>query len=123
MATYLLVHGAWSGGYTWRPIRPLLRDAGHEVFTPTLTGLGERMHLSSPAVDLSTHALDVANTMNFEDLDEVVLVGHSYGGMVVTHALQHVAPRVRHLVYLDAFVPGDGESVYSMNGQRARHAA
>lgn len=122
MTTYVLVHGAWSGAHTWRFVRPLLRDAGHEVCTPCLTGLGERVHLSGPGVDLSTHALDLANTMAFEDLEDVVLVGYSYGGMVVTHALRHVAERVRHLVYLDAFVPADGESLCSMTGQPAPHA-
>lgn len=122
MATYVLVHGAWSGAFTWRYVRPLLRAAGHDVHTPTLTGLGERVHLASPGVDLSTHALDLANVMAYEDLEEVILVGYSYGGMVVTHALRHIADRVKHLVYLDAFVPGDGESLYGMTGQRSPHA-
>jgi pimeloyl-ACP methyl ester carboxylesterase len=122
MATYVLVHGAWGGGFTWRYVRPILRDAGHDVYTPTLTGLGERVHLASPSVDLSTHALDVANTILYQDLDQIVLVGYSYGGMVVTAALEHVAPRTRHLIYLDAFVPRDGESLYSMTGQPLRHA-
>lgn len=122
MTTYVLVHGAWGGAFTWRLVRPLLREVGHEVFTPTLTGLGERVHLAHPGVGLSTHALDVANTMAYEDLDDVVLVGYSYGGMVVTAALQHVVERVRHLVYLDAFVPGDGDSLYGMTGQPVGHA-
>lgn len=122
MATYVLVHGAWSGAYTWRHVRPLLREAGHDVYTPTLTGLGERVHLTSPSVGLSTHALDVANSVLYEDLEQVVLVGYSYGGMVVTSALEHIADRVRHLVYLDAFVPRDGESLFAMSGQPLRHA-
>lgn len=116
MATYVLVHGAWGGAHTFRLVRPLLREAGHEVFTPSLTGIGERAHLASPQVDLSTHVLDVANALYFEDLQEVVLLGFSYGGMVVTGALEHVADRVRHLVYLDAFVPANGESLNDMNG-------
>lgn len=119
MARYVLVHGAWGGAFSWRFVRPLLRAAGHEVFTPTLTGLGERAHLAQPGVNLSTHALDVANAMAYEDLENVVLVGYSYGGMAVTAALKHVAARVRHLVYLDAFVPGDGESLFGITGQSA----
>lgn len=122
MATYVLVHGAWGGAHGWRLVRPLLRAAGHDVFTPSLTGIGERAHLSSPLVNLTTHTLDVANTILYEDLDDIVLLGFSYGGMVVTSALQHVAGRVRHLVYLDAFVPGDGDSLSSLNGQPPRRA-
>ena len=119
MAIYVLVHGAWSGAQTWRKVRPLLWGAGHAVFTPSLTGLGERIHLASPQVSLRTHVQDVVNMMRFEDLSDVVLVGYSYGGMVVTGALEHIADRVRHLVYLDAFVPDDGESLYSLTGQSA----
>ena len=117
MATYVLVHGAWSGAHTWRKVRPLLRDAGHEVFTPSLTGLGERIHLASPQVTLSTHIQDVVNMVRFEDLSDFVLLGYSYGGMVVTGALQHIAARVKHLVYLDAFVPANGQSLYGATGQ------
>jgi pimeloyl-ACP methyl ester carboxylesterase len=117
MTTYVLVHGAWSGAHTWRKVRPLLHAAGHEVFTPSLTGLGERIHLVSPQVTLNTHIQDVVNMMRFEDLTDVVLLGYSYGGMVVTGALEHIADRVRHLVYLDAFVPNDGESLYSLTNQ------
>ena len=120
MATYVLVHGAWGGAHTYRLVRPMLRGAGHEVFTPSLTGIGERSHLASPQVDLSTQVLDVANTLYYEDLRDVVLLGFSYGGMVVTGALEHVADRVRHLVYLDAFVPADGQSLNAMNGQAPR---
>jgi pimeloyl-ACP methyl ester carboxylesterase len=117
LATYVLVHGAWSGAHTWRKVRPLLRSAGHEVFTPSLTGLGERIHLASPQVTLSTHVQDVVNAVRFEDLNDLVLVGYSYGGMVVTGALSHIADRVNHLVYLDAFVPNDGQSLYELTGQ------
>lgn len=122
MATYVLVHGAWGGAHTYRLVRPMLQEAGHEVFTPSLTGIGERSHLASPQVDLTTHVVDVANTLFYEDLSDVVLLGFSYGGMVVTGALEHVADRVRHLVYLDAFVPADGQSLNAMNGQGRRQA-
>lgn len=116
MSTYVLVHGAWGGSYGFRKLRPLLRAAGHEVFTPSLTGIGERSHLTSPQVSLSTHILDVVNTIRYEDLDDIVLLGFSYGGMVVTGALEHIGDRVRDLVYLDAFVPGDGDSVSTLRG-------
>lgn len=119
MTTYVLVHGAWGGSYGFRRVRPLLRERGHEVFTPSLTGIGERSHLTGPMVSLSTHVLDVANTIGYEDLRDIVLLGYSYGGMVVTGALEHVRDRVRELVYLDAFVPGDGESVVSIAPARA----
>jgi len=117
VATYVLVHGAWSGAHTWRKVRPILRGAGHEVFTPSLTGLGERIHLVSPQVTLRTHVQDVVNMVRFEDLRDIVLLGYSYGGMVVTGALEYIADRVRHLVYLDAFVPDDGQSLYDLTGQ------
>jgi pimeloyl-ACP methyl ester carboxylesterase len=117
MATYVLVHGAWSGAHGFRRVRPLLTAAGHEVFTPGLTGIGERAHLASPQVTLRTHVQDVVGQVLFEDLRDVVLVGYSYGGMVVTGALAHLADRVRHLLYLDAFVPGDGQSLYDLTGQ------
>jgi len=122
MTTYMLVHGAWGGAHGWRLVRPMLREAGHEVFTPSLTGIGERSHLTSPQVNLTTHVLDVANTVLYEDLTDIVLLGFSYGGMVVTGVLEHVADRVRHLVYLDAFVPRDGESLNMLNRQAPRHA-
>src|SRR5487761_2487729 len=100
MATFVLVHGAWSGAHTFRRVRPMLRSAGHEVFTPSLTGLGERSHLLSPEIDLTTHVHDVANAILYEDLSDVVLVGYSYGGSVVTGALDYIGDRVRDLVYL-----------------------
>lgn len=111
MTTFVLVHGAWGGAHTWRSVRPLLSTAGHAVFTPALTGIGERVHLAAPHVGLTTHVDDVANQIFYEDLDDLVLLGFSYGGMVVTGALEHIRDRVRELVYLDAFVPGDGQSV------------
>lgn len=123
MATYVLVHGAWSGAHSFRRIRPELHRRGHAVFTPSLTGLGERSHLVSPLVNLSTHVQDVVNLVLFEDLREIVLVGHSYGGAVITGCLDHIGDRVRHLVYLDAFVPQDGESVESTLGLGTRDLA
>jgi pimeloyl-ACP methyl ester carboxylesterase len=111
MTTFVLVHGAWGGAHGFRTVRGPLRAAGHEVFTPSLTGIGERAHLASPQVDLTTHVTDVVNTILYEDLADIVLLGYSYGGMVVTGALEHVADRVAHLVYLDAFKPVDGQSL------------
>src|SRR5689334_15631432 len=116
MANYLLVHGAWHGGWCWRRVVPLLRAAGHEVFTPTLTGLGERVHLLTRDVGLDTHAQDVIGVLEYEDLRDVVLVGHSYGGMVITAVAERAAERLAHLVYLDAFVPRDGQSQMDLLG-------
>ena len=119
MTTYLLVHGAWGGAQTWRTVRPLLWAAGHPVFTPSLTGIGERAHLTSPQISLSTHVDDVVATIHFEGLDDIVLVGFSYGGMVATGALDAIGDRIRELVYLDAFVPADGQSVFDLVGRAA----
>lgn len=110
MATFVIVHGAWSGAHAWRWVRPLLRAAGHEVVTPCLTGLGERAHLATRSTDLDTHVSDVAAVLHYEDLQDVVLVGHSYGGTVITGVADRVPERIGTLVYLDAEVPGDGES-------------
>lgn len=117
MATYVLVHGAWSGAHGFRLLRPLLAGAGHAVFSPSLTGVGERAHLTSPQVSLTTHVRDVVNHVLYEDLDGIVLVGFSYGGCVVTGAVDSLGARVRHVVYLDAFVPEDGQSVFSLTGR------
>ena len=117
MATFVLVHGAWGGAHGFRHVRRLLAAAGHEVFTPSLTGIGERVHLVGPQVDLSTHVTDVVNAVLYEDLGGIVLLGFSYGGMVVTGALEHIADRIASLVYLDAFVPGDGDSVHGLLGE------
>jgi pimeloyl-ACP methyl ester carboxylesterase len=116
MTTFVLVHGAWSGAQTFRKVRPLLREAGHEVFTPSLTGLGERTHLLTPEVGLTTHVHDVSNAVLYEDLHDIVLLGYSYGGCVVTGALEFIWDRVSHLVYLDAFVPFNGQSIDDMLG-------
>jgi pimeloyl-ACP methyl ester carboxylesterase len=112
MSTFVLVHGAWTGAYAFRHVRRLLQEQGHDVFTPSLTGIGDRAHLASPMVDLRLHVRDVVNLILYEDLQDIVLLGFSYGGFVVSGALEHVAQRVAHLVYLDAFVPeASGQSV------------
>lgn len=109
--TYVLVHGAWGGSWAFRQVDSLLSASGHTVYRPSLTGLGERVHLASPDVDLKTHVSDVVNTLLFENLKDVVLVGHSYGGMVVAGVAEQVPERIRHIVFIDAIVPEDGESV------------
>jgi pimeloyl-ACP methyl ester carboxylesterase len=115
MATFVLVHGGWGGGWEWRLVANQLEPRGHTVYRPTLTGLGERSHLASPAVDLETHIADVIGVLDAEDLDDVVLVGQSYGGAVVTGVADRLPGRLRNLVYLDAFVPHDGESVNDLS--------
>jgi pimeloyl-ACP methyl ester carboxylesterase len=114
MATFVLVHGAWGGGWEWREVERLLRKLGHEVTRPTLTGLGERTHLASGAVTLSTHIEDVVRHFDFEGLADAVLCGQSYGGMVVTGAAERVPDRLRSIVYVDAIVPHDGESMFDL---------
>lgn len=114
MATFVLVHPAWFGGWCWARVTPLLRAAGHAVLTPTLTGLGDRAHLLDHGVDLQTHVEDVVNTLVYEDLAAVVLVGNSSGGMVVTGVADRAPERVAEVVYLDAFVPEDGECLFDL---------
>lgn len=109
--TFVLVHGAWHGGWCWKKFSPLLVAAGHEVHTPTLTGLGERSHLLKPEIDLDTHIQDVTSVLEYEDLKDVILVGHSYGGMVITGVADKARNRVDHLIYLDAFLPDDGRAL------------
>ncbi len=111
MATYVLVHGATAGGWIWQSVPNLLRTAGHDVYTPTLTGLGERRHLFNLNITMDTHILDVENVILFEDLHQVILVGHSYGGAVITGVAERAADRLCHLVFLDAFVPEDGRTI------------
>ncbi len=111
MATFVLVHGAWHGSWCWKRVRSALQRSGHEVFTPTLTGIGERTHLLARTVDLETHTCDVLNLIRWEELDDIILCGHSYGGMVVTGVADRLPQRIRALVYLDAFVPANGESL------------
>ena len=114
MANFVLVHGAWVGGWCWRSNAQALRRAGHEVYTPTLTGLGERSHLLSPSINLDTHVTDILNVFQHEELSDVVLVGHSYGGMVVTGVADVLPDNIKSLVYLDAFVPENGQSLLSL---------
>jgi len=111
MATFVLVHGGWHGGWCWKRVTPHLQAAGHVVYAPTLTGLGERSHLASPEINLSTHIQDILNVLIYEELTDVVLVGHSYSGMVIAGVADRAPERVTRLVYLDAFVPEDGQSL------------
>lgn len=121
MATFVIVHGAWGGGWAWRrTVAPLLQAEGHEVFTPTLTGLGERAHLAGPQVDLETHIQDVVALLEWEDLRDVILVGHSYGGMVITGVADRAGERLQSLVYVDAMVPQDGQALADLVGPDAR---
>jgi pimeloyl-ACP methyl ester carboxylesterase len=115
MATFVLVHGAWSGGWCYARVATLLRARGHTVFTPTLTGQGERAHLLSGSINLSTHVEDVLGVLHYERLSGVVLAGHSYGGMVITSVADRVADKISALAYLDAFVPEDGRSLFDIN--------
>jgi pimeloyl-ACP methyl ester carboxylesterase len=105
MATVVLAHGAWSAAWAWKKMRPLLAAAGHQFFSPTYTGLGERAHLAHPGIDLGTHIDDVTAVLEFEDLKDVTLLGHSYGGMVATGVADKAASRIARVVYLDAFAP------------------
>jgi len=125
MASVVLAHGAWSAAWGWKKMRPLFRAAGHEFFSPTYTGLGERAHLARPDIDLTTHVNDVLSVLEFEDLSDVTLIGHSYGGMVATGVADRARARIAHLIYLDAFVPKDGESLFDLvpEEQRQRQQA
>jgi pimeloyl-ACP methyl ester carboxylesterase len=116
VATYVLVHGGGHGGWCYQRVARLLQEDGHVVYAPTLTGLGERSHLLSERVDLDMHVDDVVRVMQFEDLRDVILVGHSYGGMVITGAADRAADRVGRLVFLDAANPRHGESLVDVAG-------
>jgi pimeloyl-ACP methyl ester carboxylesterase len=120
--TFVLVHGAWHGGWCWRRVADRLRGGGHNVFTPTLTGLGERSHLVSAGIDLKTHIADVVNVMKWEGLSDVVLCGHSYGGFVISGIAEAMAPAIRSIVFLDAFVPGHGDTVRDLTGSAVQEA-
>ena len=127
MATFLVAHGAWSAGWAWKKMRPLMRARGHEIFTPTYTGMGERAHLAHKDIDLETHIADTLGVLKYEDLRGVILVGHSYGGMVATGVADRATERLSQLVYLDAFAPRDGQSLLDLhteeNRQRVREGA
>ncbi len=114
MANFVLVHGAWHGGWCYARLADLLRAKGHHVFTPTLSGLGERSHQFSGAINLSTHITDILNLVQWERLDHVVVLGHSYGGMVISGVADRAAAQISALVYLDAMIPHDGQSVFDL---------
>jgi pimeloyl-ACP methyl ester carboxylesterase len=114
MAVFVLVHGAWHGGWCWKKVAERLRAAGHEVHAPTLTGLGERSHLTSPQVGLSTHIQDVVNLLQWERLEDVVICGHSYGGMVITGVADRAGERLSSMVYLDALIPEHGQRAFDL---------
>jgi pimeloyl-ACP methyl ester carboxylesterase len=115
-STFVLVHGAWHGGWCWQRVADRLRASGHKVFTPTLTGLGERAHLLRAGIDLKTHIADVVNVMKWEELTDVVLCGHSYGGFIISGVAEVMAPAIRSIVFLDAFMPQDGHAVRDLTG-------
>lgn len=117
MSTFVLCHGAWGGGWSWVRVAKILRDAGHDVFVPTYTGLGERTHLATPEVGLHTHIKDVRNVIKYERLEDFVLVGHSYGGMVITGVADQEWQKISRIVYLDAFLPNDGQSLNDLSGR------
>jgi pimeloyl-ACP methyl ester carboxylesterase len=114
----VFVHGAWGGGWQFKKVQPLLEARGYEVWRPTLTGLGERSHLAHAELGLDTHIEDIVNFLRFENLTNVILLGHSYGGMVVTGVADRVPERIKHLIYLDALLPADGESAFDTRGAR-----
>jgi pimeloyl-ACP methyl ester carboxylesterase len=114
-ATFLVCHGAWSAGWAWKKMHPLMAARGHRLVTPSYTGLGERAHLANPSIDLETHIQDILNVIKYEDLRDIVLIGHSYGGMVATGVADRTRHVVSQLVYIDAFVPDDGQSLLDLN--------
>jgi pimeloyl-ACP methyl ester carboxylesterase len=109
--TFLVCHGAWSAGWAWKKMHPLMSRTGHRLVTPTYTGLGERAHLAHPGIDLETHVTDMLNVIKYEDISDFVLIGHSYGGMVATGVADRARDKVKQLIYIDAFVPDDGRSL------------
>jgi pimeloyl-ACP methyl ester carboxylesterase len=122
MATFVLVHGAWVGAWSWSRVAKSLRARQHEVFAPTLTGLGERSHLLNPEIDLETHILDVVNLMKWQELRDVVLVGQSYAGMVVSGVAERMEKSIASIVMLDAFFPADGQSLADLQPAPLREA-
>ncbi len=123
MATFVIAHGAWSAAWAWKKMRPLMAAAGHALLTPTYTGLGERRHLASRDVTLETHISDIVGAIEMEDLSEVTLVGHSYGGMVATGVADRMPDRIAKLVYLDAFVPRNGQCLFDLQPPEHRARA
>ena len=120
--TFVLVHGAWHGGWCWRRVSDLLEKKGHKVFTPTMTGLGERSHLLTPSVNLATHVTDIVNVIKWEGLSNIVLVGHSYGGMIISGVAEQAPSTIGSIVFLDAFVPDDGARLADAASQPVREA-
>ena len=118
--TFVLVHGAWHGGWCWRRVADLLERQGHKVFTPTLTGLGERSHLLRAGINVSTHVTDVANVLKWEGLSNVVLCGHSYGGLVVSGVAEQMSSAIGSIVFLDAFVPENSDSMAALTSGAVR---
>jgi pimeloyl-ACP methyl ester carboxylesterase len=114
--TFVLVHGAWHGGWCWSRVADRLRRDGHAVFTPTLTGLGERSHLLQAGIDVSTHVADIVNVMQWERLTDIVLCGHSYGGFVISGVAEAMADAIRSIVFLDAFLPENGDTIMKLTG-------
>jgi pimeloyl-ACP methyl ester carboxylesterase len=123
MSTFVVAHGAWSAGFAWKKMRPRMAARGHMIFTPTYTGLGERAHLAHRNLNLESHIQDVLAVLEFEDLKDVILIGHSYGGMVATGIADRARDRIKHLVYLDAFAPGSGKSLHDYVSVERREAA
>ncbi len=121
--TFVLVHGSWHGGWCWRRGADRLEKRGHKVFAPTLTGLGERVHLLTSAVDLDTHVTDVVNLIKYEGLQNIVLAGHSYAGSIITGVAEQMLPAIGSIVFIDAFLPGNGDTMLSMTTEALRAAS
>jgi pimeloyl-ACP methyl ester carboxylesterase len=120
--TFVLVHGAWHGGWCWRRVADRLEGKGHKVFSPTMTGLGERSHLLTKDINLATHVADIVNVIKWESLKDIVLVGHSYGGVVISGVAERAQDKIASIVFLDAFVPESGDSVADKGSQPVREA-
>src|ERR1700692_2020013 len=118
--TFLVCHGAWGGGWSWKKLHPLMQAARHRLVTPTYTGLGGGEHLATPSVDLETHIQDILAVIKYEDLRDIVLLGHSYGGMVATGVADRARDKISQLIYLDAFVPRDGEALFDLISPEAQ---
>jgi pimeloyl-ACP methyl ester carboxylesterase len=119
--TVLVAHGAWSAGFAWKKMHPLMATRGFRLVTPTYTGLGERAHLADPSHDLNTHIQDIISLIKYEDLRDIVLIGHSYGGMVATGVADRARDKISQVIYLDAFVPRDGEALFDLLSPEARN--
>ncbi|MBB6142511.1 pimeloyl-ACP methyl ester carboxylesterase [Silvibacterium bohemicum] len=120
MSNFVLVHGGWRGGWIWKRVAQLLRKDGHDVYTPTLTGLADRSHILHAGINLSTHIQDIVNLIKFEELDDFVLCGHSYGGMVISGVADQMSERISSLVYLDAWFPQNGDSIMTLTPETYR---